>query len=150
MKLISCIIFSVILAPLVFGVPLPQSQPPLQGATAAAQPIVNAQTVNGGIAFTQQFMQLLGMLFNNFNTIVPRFVNLFTGQSPSAAGLPSPGQSIPSLSNIPGVPSLQSLQPEKFNNLPKVQPKSPRDTELNTSNNDPNDILNDAVDILSI
>lgn len=150
MKLISCIVFSVILAPLVCCAPAPQTQGAI-AAAAAAQPIMNAQTVNGGIAFTQQFMQLLSMLFNNFNAIVPRFVNLFTGQN--QAPIPSAGQGIPSLANIPGMPSLPSMQagqpslapaqtgqrPEKFN-------KQPKDTELNSDN----DTINDSVDILSI
>lgn len=130
--------------------PQPQSQSQSQGATA--QPIINAQSVNGGIAFTQQFMQLLSMLFNNFNSIVPRFVNLFTG--PSSVAVPSPSQSIPSLSNIPGLPSLPSVQagfqPPKYNNQPNLlQTITPRDTEL-MLDNDSNDIINDAVDILSI
>lgn len=164
MKLISCIVFSVILTPLVIGVPLPQMQPQSQSQSqsqsqgATAQSIINAQSVNGGIAFTQQFMQLLSMLFNNFNSIVPRFVNLFTGQNQAA--IPSPAQSIPSLSNIPGLPSLPSVQagfqPPKYNNQPSLlnQPNllqaiTPRDTEL-INDNDSNDIINDAVDILSI
>lgn len=175
MKLIIiCVVFSVI--SLVCCTPLPQSSSSLspssllaqlaaQGGPQTAQAaspqiaqaaqssqLVNgqsapmtAQSVNSGINFTQQFMQLLSMLFNNFNSIVPRFVNLFTGQNPTAAG-GAPTQSIPS---IPGLPSLTAMQTQGFNNLNLPEkmnnaPNTPRDTELSD-----NDIINDAVDILT-
>lgn len=151
------VVFSIILVQFLFGEALPQSQGLAQqlsvGQTAPGQPTVGqtltgqsspmtTQSVNNGINLTQQFIQLMGMLFNNFNTFIPRFVNLFTGQNPIATDTAS-------VLPLPDVSSLQSIQsglnndlrPEKFNKAPIT----PKHTELFD-----NDVINDTVDILSV
>lgn len=122
---------------IVYAAPMPQSQ--VAQLTSQSAPIT-VQSVDGGIAFTQNFMQLFSSMFHSFNTIVPRFINLFTGQNPAAPGAPSnalPG--LPSLPNIPSIPSLPSIQassvgrsqPEKINIVPNVTFQSPKkDIEL--------------------
>lgn len=127
-------------------VAMPQSQVAIQNPTSQSSPIT-AQSVNSGIAFTQNFMQIFSTLFNNFNSFVPRFINLFTGQNPIAGpgAVPSaPG--VPSLSDIPGLPSLPSIQavhpqPEKINKQPnQILTQSPK-KDIELIDNEINDIL---------
>lgn len=136
MKLISFIV-AAFMAQLLCGVnavPAPQLQIGFQQPTGQPEAIT-AQGMNSGIAFTQNLLQLLGLMFSNFNAIVPRFVGLFTqnqgAANPTGQNLPA----LPSLSSIPGMPSLPTgfnnrLQPEKVNADPNSQAQNPkRDVE---------------------
>lgn len=134
MKLISFISI-IFIAQLVFNVSaMPQLPISLEQPTARPE-AVTAQAVNGGLVFTQNFLQLLGMLFNNFNALVPRFVGLFT-QNQNGANPTTP--TLPALPSLPGGIQLtlpsgfnNRLQPEKINNDANVQSQTPkRDIEL--------------------
>lgn len=105
---------------------------------------ITAQSVNSDLMFAQNFMQLLSQLFNNFNTLFPKFINLFT--APAALAPPNlrpPGQALPSLPEIsaavPSIPNFDNWQPEKINNARRDHTQSaiPRDVEL---------IENDAIE----
>lgn len=110
------------------GLPYPEPQGNIQTVTLPAA--ITADSVNNGIAFSQSFMQLLNMFLTNFNTMIPKFVELFTAAAaPSAGVLNTGGQSIPS------IPSLKTevpmgIQPENFNGAPAGSSIMPRDVEL--------------------
>lgn len=113
--------------------PLPQS------ADLSQAEAMTAQSVNSDLAFAQNFMQLLSQLFNNFNTLFPKFISLFTTPAPTALAPPNlrpPGQAIPSLPEIaaavPSMPNFNNWQPEKINNARKelTYLAMPRDVEL--------------------
>lgn len=111
------------------GLPYPEPQGNIQTVTLPAA-ITAADSVNNGIAFSQSFMQLLNMFFTNFNTMIPRFVELFTAAAtPTAGVLNTGGQS------IPGIPSLKTedpmgIQPENFNGEAAGSSAMPGDVEL--------------------
>lgn len=84
---------------------------------------ITAQSVNSDLTFVQNFMQFLSQLFNNFNTLFPKFINLFTTTAPAALAPPNlrpSGQALPSLPEIsgatPSIPNFSAWQPEKINN----------------------------------
>lgn len=52
------------------------------------------QALNSGLAMAQAFLQVISQLFNQFNTMMPKFINLFT----------NPG--IPQLPDMPSLPDL--------------------------------------------
>lgn len=100
---------------------------------------ITAQSVNSDLAFAQNFMQLISQLFNNFNTLFPKFISLFTTTAPTALAPPNlrpPGQGLPSLPEIsaamPSMPNFNNWQPEKINSAPKdhTHVAIPRDVEL--------------------
>lgn len=101
---------------------------------------ITAQSVNSDLTFAQNFMQLLSQLFNNFNTLFPKFISLFTTTTPTAlaptSNLRPPGQALPSLPEIsavmPSIPNFNNWQAEKINNARKEFTHSaiPRDVEL--------------------
>lgn len=113
------------------AIPMPQSD------QAEA---ITAQSVNSDIAFVQNFMQFISQLFNNFNTLFPKFINLFTTTAPTASGptnLRPPGQGLPSLPEISAVmPSMPNFnnwnQPEKMNSVQNghTNVAIPNDVEL--------------------
>lgn len=112
---------SVILAGLVFGVnTLPYPEPQAVPQTVTLPSPFTADAMNNGIAFTQSFMQLLNLFLANFNTMIPKFVELFTSTGPNLAALPS----------VPGIPSLTAMQPGKINSPPADNSIVPRDVEL--------------------
>lgn len=107
---------------------------------------ITAQSVNSDLNFVQNFMQLVTQLFNNFNTLFPKFISLFTTTAPGAPALPNlrpPGQGIPSLPEIsagmPSIPNFNNWQPEKINSVrtDRTRVATPRDVEL---------IENDAIE----
>lgn len=112
------------------GLPYPEPQRNIQMVTLPAA--ITADSVNNGIAFSQSFMQLLNIFMTNFNTMIPRFVELFTtaaAASPTAGVLNTGGQS------IPGIPLLKTedpmgIQPENFNSEAAGSSTIPRDVEL--------------------
>lgn len=133
MKLIS-FISSIFLAQSLFSVsakPLPQLQlPQLPDVRPEA---ITTQSMNNGLAFTQNMLQLLGMLFNNFNAFVPRFVSLFTSQNPPAGANPT-GLTLPSMPSIPGL-TMPSILPAGFNN--RMQPEKINNELTNVPSNTP-------------
>lgn len=115
----------------------PQSTTAFERSQAEA---ITAQSVNSDLAFVQNFMQFVSQLFNNFNTLFPKFISLFTTTAPAALALPNlrpAGQALPSLPEIsgamPSIPNFGAWQPEKINNARTM----PRDVEL---------IENDAIE----
>lgn len=120
------------------AVAVPSPQPQAEAITA--------QSVNSDLNFVQNFMQLVTQLFNNFNTLFPKFISLFTTTAPGAGALPNlrpPGQGLPSLPEIsaamPTMPNFNNWQPEKINSIRKdrTHVAIPRDVEL---------IENDAIE----
>lgn len=100
---------------------------------------ITAQSVNSDLTFAQTFIQLIAQLYNNFNTLFPKFVNLFTTTAPAAlapSNLRPAGQGLPSLPEVsaavPSIPNFNAWQPEKFNNVHRDRTNSamPRDVEL--------------------
>lgn len=101
---------------------------------------ITAQSVNSDLNFVQNFMQLVTQLFNNFNTLFPKFISLFTTTAPAALAPPNlrpPGQGLPSLPEIsaamPSIPNFNNWQPEKINSVRKDRSHVaalPRDVEL--------------------
>lgn len=100
---------------------------------------ITAQSVSSELNFVQSFIQLLSQLYNNFNTLFPKFVNLFTTNAPAAlapTNLRPPGQGLPSLPEIsaavPSTPNFGAWQPEKINTVQRDHTNSaiPRDVEL--------------------
>lgn len=137
MKLISFIV-TIFAAQLPFGVQtapqlpqLPQFQISFPSTGRPEQ--ITAQSVNSGIAFTQNFFQLLGSMFSTFNNFVPRIVGMFTQQNPGAIAPAAPA--LPSLPSVPGLNALPNgfnsrLQPEKVNIIPNAETQNPkRDVE---------------------
>lgn len=113
------------------GLPYPEPQGNIQMVTLPAA--ITADSVNNGIAFSQSFMQLLNMFMTNFNTMIPRFVELFT--TAAAAAAPTAGVLNTGGQSIPGIPSLKTedpmgIQPENFNSEAAGSSTIPRDVEL--------------------
>lgn len=110
-----------------------------QQSTNEPSQAITAQTVTTEMAFVQTFMQLLSQMFTQFNTIIPKFVNLFAANTPQVPAAPNlrPGQLLPA--SLPdfasaaanSIPNLSALQPEKISNeSTNVRSPMPRDVEL--------------------
>lgn len=141
MKLfVNLLVVCAIIAQLVFCVdaaPYPQPQEGQQMLTMPAT--ITADAMNNGIAISQSFMQLLSLFLNNFNSMIPKMVDLFTSTSPAAGKVP-----IPSAPGIPSLPSLQTpdlmaVQPEKMNSEAVDTAIIPQDVEVLD-----NEIINSA------
>lgn len=98
---------------------------------------ITAQSVTSDLTFVQNFIQLLNQLFTNFNTLFPKFINLFTTTAPAA--LTPPNLRNPIQGALPSMPEISATAPNydvwpsgKINNAHKDRTDSiiHRDVEL--------------------
>lgn len=73
--------------------PYPQQQEPERSQSMV-------QTINSGLAMAQAFLQAITQLFNQFNAMMPKFINLFTNPM-GMPQLPELSSSLPSLPDLP-------------------------------------------------